>query len=308
MTANWDQRLTVKPYLLKEIYRNRVAYAYISPFYILFLIFGAFPLVAGFYISLHNWDGLSDMMFIGFGNYIQLFKDPVFLKAIYNTLFIGIIAHIPMLFGALVLAFIINMGIIRGKDIFRTIYFLPVITGSVAVAIVFRMLYGIRSGLINYVLSFANMGPIDWWGGHGEWIKPAIIILFVWKWLGWNMVIYLAGMQGISTDYYEAAKIDGANMKQMFFRITLPLLKPVILFTLVQSTIGGLTIFTEPYMLLEGASGGTNYEGLTLMVFLYRDAFEYVHFGYASAVAYVVSAFIITISVFNLKIFGQENT
>jgi len=308
MAAKREHFFSFKPYLLKEIYQNRVAYAYISPFYILFLIFGAFPLIAGFYISLHNWDGLSDMAFIGFGNYIQLFKDPVFLKAIYNTLFIGIIAHIPMLFGALVLAFIINMGVIKGKDFFRTIYFLPVITGSVAVAIVFRMLYGIRSGLINYVLTLFDLGPIDWWGGLGEWIKPAIIILFVWKWIGWNMVIYLAGMQGISSDYYEAAKIDGANMKQMFFRITMPLLKPVILFTLVQSTIGGLTIFTEPYMLLEGTSGGTNYEGLTLMVFLYRDAFEYVHFGYASAVAYVVSAFIIVISIFNMKLFGKENT
>ncbi|MFA6504793.1 MAG: sugar ABC transporter permease [Treponemataceae bacterium] len=308
MTANLERRQIVKSHLLKDLYRNRVAYAYISPFYILFIIFGAFPLVAGFYLSLHNWDGLSDMIFIGFGNYINLFKDTVFLKAVYNTLFIGIIAHIPMLFGALILAFIINMGIIKGKDIFRTVYFLPVITGSVAVAIVFRMLYGVRAGLINYVLTLAHITPIDWWGGHGAWIKPAIIILFVWKWIGWNMVIYLAGMQGISNDYYEAARIDGANLPQMFFRITLPLLKPIIFFTLIQSTIGGLTIFAEPYMLLEGSSGGTNYEGLTLMVFLYRDAFEYVHFGYASAVAYVVSAFIIIISFFNMKFFGKENT
>ncbi len=293
--------------LWKEIKRNRVAYAYISPFYILFLLFGAFPILYAFYLSFHQWDGMDDKVFVGLGNYKQLFSDPIFWKAVYNTLFIGIIAHIPMLLFALFIAFVINSGMIKLKELFRTIYFLPVITSSVAISLVFLTLYGVRAGLINYALTLIGIPPIDWWGGNGQWVKPAIILLFAWKWVGWNMVIYLAGLQGISRDIYEAAEIDGASMPQIFFRITLPLLKPIILFTLILSTIGAMTIFDEPYMLV-GTGGGTDNSGLTLMVYLYREAFEYVHFGYSSSIAYVISMFIVFISILNLKFFGKSDT
>jgi cellobiose transport system permease protein len=295
------------PSLWKDINRNRVAYAYISPFYILFAVFGAFPILFAFYLSFQRWDGLDDMQFIGLGNYAHLLADQIFWKAVYNTLFIGIIAHIPLLLIALILAFIINSGIVKFKDLFRTVYFLPAITSSVAVSIVFMTLFGVRAGLVNYFLSFIGLPQIDWWGGTGQWVKPAIIVLFIWKWVGWNMVIYLAGLQGISKDLYEAAEIDGANIRQIFMRITLPLLKPVILFTLIQSTIGALTIFDEPYMMV-GTSGGTDSSGLTLMLYLYREAFEYVHFGYASSIAYLISAFILIIAALNMKFFGKDNT
>jgi cellobiose transport system permease protein len=241
------------------------------------------------------------------GNYQHIVSDPVFWKAVYNTLYIGIVAHIPMLFLALLLAFIVNSGMIRFKELFRTIYFLPVITSSVAVSIVFLSIFGVRAGLINYVLSLIGLPQIEWWGGHGQWVKPAIIFLFIWKWLGWNMVIYLAGLQAIPKELYEAAEMDGASVTNIFFRITLPLLKPVILFTLILSTIGALTIFDEPYNLV-GTNGGTDNAGLTLMLYLYREAFEYVHFGYASAIAYFVSLFIVVISIVNMKLFGKSNT
>ncbi|MCZ8516133.1 sugar ABC transporter permease [Paenibacillus filicis] len=291
----------------KEIKRNWVPYVYISPFYILFAIFGAFPIFFALFLSFQQWDGLDDMRFIGMDNYTQLLSDPVFWKAMYNTFYILIIAHVPMLFLSLILAFIINSAMVKFKELFRAVYFLPVITSSVAVTIVFSTLFGVRAGLINYILTQFGLSPIDWWGGSGEWVKPAIILLFIWKWLGWNMVIYLAGLQGISKDYYEAASIDGASMIQIFRRITLPLLKPVIVFTLIQSTVGGLTIFDEPYMLV-GTGGGTDNSGLTLMVYLYREAFEYVHFGYASSIAYVISAFIVFVAVLNMKFFGKSNT
>jgi len=293
--------------LMKEINRNRVAYIYISPFYILFLLFGAFPIIYAFFISFNQWDGLDKMRFIGLENYGRLLSDPTFWKSVYNTLYIGIIAHVPMLLGALILAFVINSGVIRFKDVFRTIYFLPVVTSSVAVSIVFLTIFGVRAGLVNYVLKIIGLTPIDWWGGFGFWVKPAIIILFIWKWLGWNMVIYLAGLQGIPRELYESADIDGASMPKIFMHITLPLLKPVILFTLINSTIGALTIFDEPYMMV-GTIGGTNLSGLTLMVYLYREAFEYVHFGYASSIAYVISIFIVLISVINIRFFGKKNT
>jgi cellobiose transport system permease protein len=293
--------------LWKEIKRNWVPYVYISPFYILFAVFGAFPILFALFLSFQQWDGLDDMRFIGLDNYAQLLSDPVFWKAMYNTFYILIISHVPMLSLALILAFIINSAMVRFKETFRAVYFLPVITSSVAVTIVFSTLFGVRAGLINYVLTQIGLSPIDWWGGEGQWVKPAIVLLFIWKWLGWNMVIYIAGLQGISKDYYESAAIDGASMPQIFRRITLPLLKPVIVFTLIQSTVGGLTIFDEPYMLV-GTGGGTDNAGLTLMVYLYREAFEYVHFGYASSIAYVISAFIVFVAVLNMKFFGKSNT
>ncbi len=180
-------------------------------------------------------------------------------------------------------------------------------TAPVAVALVFSTLFGVRFGLFNWVLTGIGLPPIDWWGGTGQWIKPAIIILFIWRWLGWNMIIYLAGLQGINPEYYEVAAIDGANLRQVFFHITLPLMQPIILFTLVLSTVGAMTIFDEPYMLV-GVTGGANQAGLTAALYLYNNAFQFAHFGYASANAYVVSAIIVLVSVFNIRVFGRSRT
>ena len=145
--------------------------------------------------------------------------------------------------------------------------------------------------------------PIDWFGGTGIYIKPAIIILLNWRWIGWNMVIYLAGLQAIPNELYEAASIDGASLRQIFFRITLPLLKPVVLFTLVLSTIGTMQIFDEPFILV-GRDGGLNAYGLTLSMYIYREAFRFLHFGMASAAAYVVAIMIIGFSILNIKLLG----
>lgn len=299
-------RIRPRPLTLwHEIRRNWVAYVYISPFYILFLIFGAFPILFSFYLSFQQWNGISPMQWVGLENYVRLFQDRLFWLALKNTLWIGIVAHIPMLIGALILAFIINSPLVRYKDFYRTAYFLPVVTSSVAVALVFGTLYGVRFGLINWVLTELGLKPIDWWGGKGEWIKPAIIILFIWRWLGWNMVIYLAGLQGIPGDLYEAAAIDGASLPQIFWHITLPLLRPVILFTVVLSTIGAMTLFDEPFILV-GVTGGTSNAGLTIAMYLYNRGFNFAHFGYASAMAYVVSAIIIVASALNIRFFGRE--
>jgi ABC-type sugar transport system permease subunit len=295
--------------LWREIRRNWVAYVYISPFYILFAIFGAFPILFSLYLSFQQWNGISEMQWIGLENYVRLFQDRMFWVALWNTLVIGVVAHVPMLSGALVLAFIINSHLVRHKDFFRTAYFLPIVTSSAAVALIFSTLFGVRFGLINWILTEMGFQPIDWWGGRGQWIKPAIIIVFVWRWLGWNLVIYLAGLQGIPNDLYEAAAIDGASLPQIFWHVTLPLLRPVILFTLVLSTVGAMTIFDEVFLLLPGSgglTGGTNNGGLTLALYLYNRGFNLAHFGYASAMAYVVSAIIVVVTVFNIRIFGRD--
>ncbi|MCR4588114.1 MAG: sugar ABC transporter permease [Lachnospiraceae bacterium] len=296
-----------KKNLLYYFKKYKVAYAYIAPFYILFMVFGIFPMVAGLGLSFFRWDGLGSMHFIGMENYINLLTDALFWKAVRNTVFIGIIAHIPILLGGLILAYILNSKLVHGQNLFKTIYFMPMVTSSVAITIIFANLFGYNYGLLNYVLSLFGKEPTNWLGGDGSLIKVAIIVMFAWKWIGWNMVIYLAGMQGISNDIYEAAQIDGASHFRIVFAIVMPLLKPIILFTLIQSTIGMFNLFTEPFVLTGGLGGGTNNGGLTLMMYLFSKAPQGGNaYGYASAIAYVITLMIVIISVILNKTMGRE--
>lgn len=290
--------------ILQVIIKNKVAYAYIAPFFILFTIFGLFPIVAGLYISFFRWDGISEMHFLGLENYVNLLKDPLFWKALKNTIVIGIIAHIPILLGGLTLAYLLNSKLVKGENIFKTIYFMPMVTSAVAITIIFQNLFGYNYGTINYLLSFFGESPINWLGGDGSLIKIAVIVMFAWKWIGWNMVIYLAGMQGISNDIYEAAKIDGATHTKILFKIVIPLLTPIIVFTLVQSTIGMFNLFTEPFILTNSSwTGGVNNGGLTLMMYLLNKAPQGgTAYGYASSCAYVITMMIVCISLFINKI------
>lgn len=286
----------------QTLYRNRVAYVYIAPFFILFLAFNLFPIAAGFGLSFFRWDGMSAMHFIGIENYVNLFNDVLFWKALGNTLLIGIISHIPILFGGLILAYILNSKLVKGENIFKTIYFMPMVTSSVAISIIFQQLFSNNYGVINWFLGLFNVLPINWLGGDGSLIKVAVITMFSWKWIGWNMVIYLAGMQGISQDVYEAAKMDGAGHMHTVFKITIPLLKPIIVFTLIQSSIGMFNLFTEPFILTNSSwTGGINNGGLTLMMYLLNKAPQGgVAYGYASAVAYVITLLVICFSsIFN---------
>jgi ABC-type sugar transport system permease subunit len=292
--------------LWREIKKNWVAYVYISPFYILFAVFGFFPLVYSFYLSFTRWTGYGPIIFQGLDNYSSLLQDRLFWISFWNTLIIWVGAHVPMLLAALILAFILNSGLIKLSHLFQTIYFTPMVTSSVAVAFVFMTMYGVRFGLINFVLTRLGLEPIDWWGGTGFWIKPAIILLFIWRWTGWNMIIYLAGLQGIDPALYDAAKIDGAGYPQLFRYIALPLLRPVILFSLILSFIGGITIFDEPYLLTWMRTlGGTNYAGLTMSLYLYNEGFVRGHLGYSSAIAYVICFVIVVLSFVNLKLFNR---
>lgn len=294
--------------LTNEKKQHLVGYAYISPFYILFLIFGLFPLAAGFFISFFRWDGLSPMQFLGFENYLNLFHDPLFIKALLNTLFIGIIAHIPILGGGLALAYILNSKFVRLKNVFKTIYFMPMVTSAVAITIIFQSIFAYNFGIINFFVNLLGREAVNWLGGDGSLIKAAVIVMFSWKWIGWNMVIYLAGMQGISGDIYEAATIDGAGHVKIFFRITVPLLKPIILFTVIQSCIGMFNLFTEPLVLTSPSwTGGPNNGGLTLMMYLLNKAPQGGNaYGYASACAYVITIMIIVLSVIITHLLGER--
>jgi len=293
-----------------KIKRNRVAYAYIAPFYLLFAVFGLFPIAMGVGLSFFNWRGTTAPNFIGIKNYIDLFNNSLFIKSLSNTLIMGIFGNFIILSSGLVLAYLLNTKLIKHPNIFKTIYFLPMVTSAVAAAVVFRALFSNNAGIINYFLQVLGFDRIFWLGGTGRYIKAAVIIMFSWQWIGWNMVIYLAGMQGISSDITEAAIVDGTSHVRIFFMITLPILKPIILFTLIQDVIGTITLFTEPFM-LTGAmrmDGGANAQGLTAMMFMVNQApYGSNNYGFAAACANVLCAIIVILSVFLTNIMGEKD-
>jgi cellobiose transport system permease protein len=286
--------------LAAEIWKHRKAYAAISPFYILFAIFGLFPIAFSMYLSFQRWDGIGDMTFNGVNNYRFMLTDPEFWHAVGNTLLIWIYSTIPMLFLALVLAFLLNASFVKGRTFFRIGYFLPNVTSLVAVAIVFSTLFSSNYGLLNYLLELIGLKSVDFlqktWG-----IQFAISLMIVWRWVGYNAIIYLAGLQSIPTVLYEAARMDGATGMQSFFRITVPILRPIILFTVITSTIGGMQIFTEPQVLV-GNDGGPGGGGLTIVLYLYREAFINNYFGYGAAVGWGMFILIALFSLVNWKL------
>ncbi|KRE46925.1 cellobiose transport system permease protein [Paenibacillus sp. V4I3] len=275
-------------------------YLMISPFYILFIVFGLFPILFSLYLAFHSWDGLGPMEFVGLRNFRNLLTDdPDFWKSVGNTFVIWFFSTLPQLFLALVVAFLLNAAFVRFKDFYRAVYFLPNITSIVAVAIIFGSFFGSQFGLINGLLQVVGLPRIEWINDP-FWVKVAVSLMVIWRWTGYNAIIYLAGLQSIPHDLYEAATIDGASRKQQFFSITLPLLKPIILFTVILSTIGGMQLFTEP-LILVGNTGGATKGGLTLVLYLYNQAFGNQLFGYASAIAWMLFLIIGIFSFLNWK-------
>lgn len=286
---------------LKQSTKDHISgYLYISPFFIIFGIFGLFPIIFTAYISFHKWNILGAKEFIGFKNYQLLFTDPLFWKALGNTFSIWIISTLPQLFLALVLAFILNAAFLKGKEFFRLAVFLPNITSVVAVAIIFGAIFGEKYGVLNYMLSFVGIDPINWKGSYFG-THVAIAAMVMWRWTGYNTIIYLSALQSIPKDLYEAATIDGANKMQQFFYITIPMIRPMVIFTVILSTIGGMQIFAEPLM-FAGPGGGALDQGLTMTLYLYEEAFVRSSFGYSSAIAWVLFLIIVLFSLVNLFI------
>ncbi|WP_338048665.1 carbohydrate ABC transporter permease [Paludifilum halophilum] len=241
-------------------------------------------------------------MFVGLDNYIRLFQDRLFYESLGNTLIILVFQVPIMLFLALILANILNSGFIRFKGFFRVSFFAPAVTSLVAASIIFLLLLHQDYGLVNYLLSIAGLNSVGWLNDPLG-AKISLILVTTWRWTGYNMVILLAGLQNIPKHLYEAASIDGASKVRQFFSITIPQLKPVILFAAVISTIGTLQLFDEPYTL---TNGGPIHATTTITMYLYRNGFEYFDFGYGSAIAYVVVLIIAVLSLIQFKWAGVE--
>jgi ABC-type sugar transport system permease subunit len=286
----------------KQVKKSRWAYVFISPFYILFAIFGLYPMLLSLYLSFTRWKGVGEMEFAGLVNFALIPQDRVFWQSMMNGVILFLLYVPIMLFLALALAVILNSGKIKGFRVFRTIIFLPFITNMVAAGFSFRILLEKQNGLINMLLRIFGFPTIPWLENIW-WARVSLSLLIIWAWLGYNMVIMLAGLQTIPRDLSEAALVDGATPVQAFFRVTVPLMRPVILFCLITSTIGSFGLFPEVMTL---TMGGPVNATITPLIRIYGVAFGSYQFGYASALAYTFFAMIFILTVIQFRLNREQ--
>lgn len=252
------------------------------------------PVLAALVLSFTDFDiyalgNFSVARFVGLRNYVQIVNDPLFWKALKNTLYFLLVGGPLSIAVSLGAALLLNAKLVRWKPLFRFVYFAPVVTTLVAVAVVWRFIYHPRFGLLNYALGLFGINPIDWLGDP-DWAMPAMILLAVWKNFGYNMIIFIAGLQNIPVQLYEAASIDGAGFWQRFRSVTLPLLAPTTVFITIITMIGYFQFFAEPYVMTQG---GPLNSTLSIVLLMYQQGFRWWSMGYAAAIAFVLFLFIL---------------
>ena len=287
--------------LLDRLDKSASPYLFIAPFFVLFGIFGLFPLAYTGWVSLHAWDISGDRGFVGLDNYVTLFGDPDFWNAVVNTLGMLILGTVPQLVIALALANALNQRI-RGLAFYRLAVLAPIVTSVAAVGIVFSQIFDRDAGMVNGLLHLVGVRPVDWHADKwSSWI--AISTMVNWRWIGYNALIYLAAMQVVPRDLYEAAAIDGASKARQFWSVTVPMIRPAVLFTVIVSTIGGMQLFTEPLIFGQGGfaiSGGSLRQFQTVSMYMFEKAFRDFDYGYGSAVAWMIFVLIMLLTVINL--------
>ncbi|WP_211268803.1 carbohydrate ABC transporter permease [Actinoplanes subtropicus] len=285
-------------------------YLAISPFFLVFVGFNLIPVFFTLYLAFQRWDGLGDMKFVGLDQFKFLIHDPTFWLSVKNTIIIWVLGTFPMLFVALIIAVMLNAGV-RFTSFYRIAYFLPNVTSLVAVALFFFAIFSSSNGLVNAVLHLMHLPQVQWLQNPFA-IKVVIALLMSWQWTGYNAIIYLAGLQTIPTQLYEAAQLDGAGPVRMFRHITVPLLRPIILFTLIVSTVTGLQSFTEPQVLFGSTasvnpnSGGPGQAGLTMMLYFYHQAFDNNDYGYGAAIVWALFLLILLFVVINWRLVARS--
>jgi ABC-type sugar transport system permease subunit len=288
------------PGLLVEVWRSRWQYAAISPFYIVFAVLGLFPLLYTVVLSLYQWSGTGPWQPVGLANYLALAGHAPFRAALFNSVYYLAVGVPILVVGSLVTAAILNNHRLRFRGAYRTIFFLPYVTSEIIVAIVFFAVFDRGYGLINGFLGLLGIGPVPWLVSPA-WSKIPVLVLFIWSRLGYYLILMLAGLQSISRELYEAAAIDGANGVQAFRYVTVPLMRGIILFVLVTTTIAVLNLFGAPFVL---TGGGPQESSTSLTLLLYQTAFRWTNYGLASAVAVVITLITIAIALVQIKVVG----
>jgi ABC-type sugar transport system permease subunit len=292
---------------LGEVIRHWREYLCIAPFFVLFAIFFAYPIVWSFILSFKRWDGITDARWVGFDNYDFVLHDPVTRKMFTNTLrFLVLLVPIGLIL-PLVFGVILNLPFLRMRGVFRTILFIPVVTSIVVVGIVWRLLFGTANGWLNGLLSHIGLGPYNWLKEAGLAQVP-IVSLTIWGGLGFSTLIVLGGLQSIDQEIYDAARVDGASGWRTFWQITLPLMRPVMVFLLITSTISVSTLFTQAYVVTKG---GPSNETLTPLLHIYNIGIGTSgapRIGDATALSFLLSAFMLVIVFVQLRLVrrGEE--
>ncbi|KKC48627.1 MULTISPECIES: carbohydrate ABC transporter permease [unclassified Paenibacillus] len=270
---------------------------FVTPPVLGFLIFGLAPLISSLGLSFMSWDMMSPAKFIGLDNFGKLAQDEKFYKSMYNTFYL--LLGIPLgMIAAMALALMMNRPL-KGVSLFRTIYYIPVISPIIAVSLLWQWLLNYDYGIINEFIwkIFGVQGPN--WLGDPNWVKPSFLLMGLWGGVGGTMVLYLAGLQGISSSYYEAAEVDGAKRWHQFRYITLPLLSPIHFFVVVMGVIGTFQSFSQMYIL--AADGGPEYSGATIVYYIFQEAFKYFNMGFASSVAWVLGVIIFILTLIQFR-------
>ncbi len=280
---------------------------FIIPFFVAYLIFSIYPIIYSLIISFQKWDGITpNAIFIGLSNYIHLIHDPLFYQSIANTFIIWGFSIVPQMLFAILLAVLFNNSKLRGKEFFRAIFYLPNLITPAAVAVLFSFLFDWQTGAVNNILIKMHIvnQPINWFLSTVA-SRGIISLISWWMWFGYSMIIFGAGLKNIPFELYEAANIDGANAWQSFKRITLPLLRPTVLFVCVTSFIGGMQTFDIPYVITGGAGGPDN-KTLTIVMYLYNTAFQNSNYGYGAAIGYGLFILILVLSIVIFKFINRN--
>jgi ABC-type sugar transport system permease subunit len=283
----------------------RHAYGFIAPFYLLFLVFGAFPLGWSLFLAFQDWDGLKPMRYVGLSNFAKLLRDQRFLDSLANTTAYWLVDTVFILGFALLMAVLLNTPRLSKQRFYRLVLFLPNVTATVAIGLVFGMLFDYNSGLVNWLLQSAGLQRLPWMNSTGL-SKIPVMVLSVWRNVPWFMLIILSGLQAISPELYQAATVDGASRTQKLLHITIPGLSTVLFFCFLTETIDSFRIFTEPYILTGGGPGASS---LAIVQYLYESGFTTFKLGYASAMGYALTILLLVISaaqVISLRRGGSE--
>lgn len=278
-----------------------IPYLLVSPYIIYFLMFVAFPVGFSIYLTFNNWNIIAPMEYTGLSNYKRLFQDAIFWKSIFNTV-IFLIIHIPLqIVVALFLAELLNQKI-KFKGFFRGAFFLPVIVSGVVVTILWQQLYGFDTGLLNRILVKIGLGKIGWLTDP-NWAMPSIAVMATWKNVGLYIILFLVGLQTVPPHYYEAADMEGATHWQKFFHITLPIINPTVFMVVILSTIGGFSLFIEPYVM---TGGGPLNSTVSAVLYIYKQGFFYYHMGYASTLGFFFALLILAVIMIQKKLVEKD--